>query len=198
MKKKEIITQYQRGKDYTLWYYFRYYPSINKLKRKLREKTLNNHELIEKIFDEVWHLFNDLPVLESKIENLLFRNKNIKYIKTNLLQKEFNKEDIEKILESFTTPWESVLNENFLYKKIIQLKNKNKSIQYIKNKLIEQPEDKIIVEKIINEIYTDNWEDEVIKKEYEKLLDKNFEQQKIIQKLLQKWFNYWWIKKILK
>jgi hypothetical protein len=43
-----------------------------------------------------------------------------------------------------------------LYKKIIQLKNKNKSIQYIKNKLIEQPEDKIIVEKIINEIYTDN------------------------------------------
>jgi hypothetical protein len=53
MKKKEIITQYQRGKDYTLWYYFRYYPSINKLKRKLREKTLNNHELIEKIFDEV-------------------------------------------------------------------------------------------------------------------------------------------------
>lgn len=198
MKKKEIITQYQRGKDYTLWYYFRYYPSISKLKRKLREKTLNNHELIEKIFDEVWHLFNDLPVLESKIENLLFRNKNIKYIKTNLLQKEFNKEDIEKILENFTTPWESVLNEIFLYKKIIQLKNKNKSIQYIKNKLIEQPEDKIIVEKIINEIYTDDWEDEVIKKEYEKLLDKNFEQQKIIQKLLQKWFNYWWIKKILK
>ena len=49
---KEIITKYQRGKDYTLWYYFRYFPSVNRLKEKLNEKTQNNTELVDKIFNE--------------------------------------------------------------------------------------------------------------------------------------------------
>lgn len=195
--KKEIITTLQRGKDYSLWYYFRYYPSINRLKEKLNEKTNKNQDLINKILNEVWHLFNDINVLESKVQNFLFRNKNKKYIITNLLQKKFIKSDIEKILNQFTTQWESLLSENFIEKKIYQFIQKNKSKQYIRNKLIEQPEDKELVESILNNIFNEDNEISSIKKELEKLNNKNLDHQKIIQRLLSKWFRYDDIKKAL-
>jgi SOS response regulatory protein OraA/RecX len=195
--KKEIITTLQRGKDYSLWYYFRYYPSINRLKEKLNEKTNKNQDLINKIFNEVWHLFNDINVLESKVQNFLFRNKNKKYIITNLLQKKFLKSDIEKTLNQFTNQWESLLSENFIERKIYQFIQKNKSKQYIRNKLIEQPEDKELVENILNKIFNEDNEVNSIKKEIEKLNNKNLDQQKIIQRLISKWFRYDDIKKAL-
>lgn len=195
---KEIITKYQRGKDYTLWYYFRYFPSINRLKEKLKEKTNSNHELIELIFNDVIHLFNDLDVLDSKVQNLLFRNKNKNYIISNLLQKKFNKEDIITILNKYIKSWESILTQSFLERKIKQLKWKNKSKNYIKNKLIEQQEDKEIVEQVLNNIFWIEWDIEWLIFEYGKLFNKNIEQKKIIQRLLVKWFNYSDIKKVLK
>lgn len=194
---KEIITKYQRGKDYTLWYYFRYFPSVNRLKEKLNEKTQNNTELVDKIFNENWNLFNDLDVLDSKVQNLLFRNKNKNYIITNLLQKKFIKEDIINTLEKYTEIGKSILTENFIERKILQLKQKNKSQQYIRNKLIEQPEDKEIVEKIISEIYKEESDNKALLFEYTKLVNKNLDQQKIIQRLLSKWFRYDDIKKAL-
>ena len=193
---KEIITKYQRGKDYTLWYYFRYFPSINRLKEKLNEKTQNNTELVNKIFENNWNLFNDLDVLDSKVQNLLFRNKNKNYIITNLLQKRFIKDDIINILEKYTEIGKSILTENFIERKIIQQKNKNKSKQYIRNKLIEQPEDKELVEKIITEIYWEKSDYEALLFEYNKLVHKNIEHRKIIQRLLSKWFKYEEIKKL--
>lgn len=197
MKKVEIITKYQRLKDYTLWYYFRYYPSIWKLKFKLRQKTQNNEELIEKLFNDIWHLFIDKPIIESKIQNYIFRNKNKNYIITQLISKQFKREEVIEIFHNVTEENKSLLTSEFIYKKVVQLKNKNKSIQYIKNKLIEQPEDKILVEKIIYEIFNETWEKEQIKYEIEKLKNKNLEQQKIIQKLIQKWFQYNDIKNII-
>lgn len=194
---KEIITKYQRGKDYTLWYYFRFFPSVNRLKEKLNEKTQNNTELVYKIFNENWNLFNDLDVLDSKVQNLLFRNKNKNYIITNLLQKKFIKEDIIKILEKFTQEGESILTENFIERKIIQLKSKNKSQQYIRSKLIEQPEDRELVEKVIHEIYWEESDNQALLFEYNKLVNKKLDQQKIIQRLLSKWFRYDDIKKAL-
>lgn len=197
MKKVEIITKYQRLKDYTLWYYFRYYPSIWKLKFKLRQKTQNNEELIEKLFDDIWHLFIDKPIIESKIQNYIFRNKNKNYIITQLISKQFKREEVIEIFHNLTEENKSLLTSEFIYKKVVQLKNKNKSIQYIKNKLIEQPEDKILVEKIIYDVFNETWEKEQIKSEIEKLKNKNLEQQKIIQKLIQKWFQYNDIKNII-
>lgn len=190
MKKNEIITKYQRLKDYTLWYYFRYYPSIWKLKFKLRQKTQNNEDLISKLFEDIGNLFIDKPVIESKIQNYLFRNKNKNYIITQLIAKQFKREEVLEIFYNLTTRDKSLLSHDYVYKKVVQLKNKNKSIQYIKNKLIEQPEDKDLVESTINEIFKEKWENRQIKKEIEKLSHKNLEQQKIIQKLLQKWFRY--------
>lgn len=190
MKKVEIITKYQRLKDYTLWYYFRYYPSIWKLKFKLRQKTQNNEELIEKLFDEIGNLFIDKPIIETKIQNYIFRNKNKNYIITQLISKQFKREEVLEIFHNLTDQNESLLSQDYIYKKVVQLKNKNKSIQYIKNKLIEQPEDKILVENVINNVFQDNWENNQIQNEIEKLSHKNLEQQKLIQKLIQKWFQY--------
>lgn len=193
---KEIITKYQRCKDYALWYYFRYYPSIHRLKNKLNEKTLNNHTLVDQVFDDVWELFDDTPVLESKVQNLLFRNKNKNYIKNNLRQKLFNIDEIQTILDNFTTQGESLLDEYFVKRKIENFKLKNKSINYIKNKLIEQPEDKELVTNLIYESYWEEWEYEEMKNELNKLINKKLDKQKVIQKLLQKWFQYWDIKKL--
>ena len=191
MKKPEVITKYQRLKDYTLWYYFRYYPSIGKMRFKLMQKTLKNEEMVDQLFKDIWQLFDDIPVIESKVQNYLFRNKNKNYITTQLISKQFKREVVINILEKYTTQWESVLSDDFIYKKILLLKNKNKSQNYIKNKLIEQPEDKQKVENILLEIYWEIWEDNEIIAEIEKLKYKNLEQAKLIQKLLQKWFKYW-------
>ena len=124
--------------------------------------------------------------MDSKVQNLLFRNKNKNYIITNLLQKKFIKEDIINTLEKYTEIGKSILTENFIERKILQLKQKNKSQQYIRNKLIEQPEDKEIVEKIISEIYKEESDNKALLFEYTKLVNKNLDQQKIIQRLLSK------------
>lgn len=155
------------------------------------QKTLKNEEMVDQLFKDIWHLFDDIPVIESKVQNYLFRNKNKNYITTQLILKQFKREEVINILEKYTTQWESVLSEDFIYKKILLLKNKNKSQNYIKNKLIEQPEDKQKVENILLEIYWETWEDNEIIAEIEKLDYKNLEQAKLIQKLLQKWFQYW-------
>ena len=62
--------------------------------------------------------------------------------------------------------------------------------------MIERPEDREMIEKIIDDIFYDG-EDENLKKEFEKLQHKGVEKQKIIQKLLQKGFQYNSIKKLM-
>ena len=104
---------------------------------------------------------------------------------------------VNEILENnFLREWESLLNEKSLFIKIENYKNAGKSIQYVKQKLIERQEDREMIEKIIDDIFYD-WEEENLQKELEKLQNKGLEKQKIIQKLLQKGFQYNSIKKNL-
>lgn len=104
---------------------------------------------------------------------------------------------IQEILENnFLREGESLLNEKSLFIKIENYKNAGKSIQYVKQKLIERQEDREMIEKIIDDIFYDG-EDENLKKELEKLQHKGLEKQKIIQKLLQKGFQYNSIKKLM-
>lgn len=133
----------------------------------------------------------------DKIRLYLLRNKNLKYITGKLLEKWFEKSLIQKILENdFLEEWKSLLNQKSLFIKIENYKKAWKSIQYIKQKLIERPEDREMVENIIEDIFQE-WEDENLQKELEKLQNKGLEKQKLIQKLLQKWFQYNEIKKYL-
>ncbi len=183
-------------KNYALWYYFRYFPSRKKLLEKLKEKS-QDREISEKVFENISHLFQEESVIWDKIRLYLLRNKNLKYITGKLLEKWFEKDMVQEILENnFLPEGESLLNEKSLFIKIENYKNAGKSIQYVKQKLIERPEDREMIEKIIDDIFYDG-EDENLKKEFEKLQHKGVEKQKIIQKLLQKGFQYNSIKKLM-
>lgn len=180
-------------KNYALWYYFKYFPSLKKLESKLMEK-LPDEEICEKVMKNIWHLINEKQVIGDKIRLYLMRNKNLHYIKSKLILAWFDKYLVQEILENdFLEDWESLLNKKSLYIKIENYKNAGKSIQYIKQKLIERTEDRVIIEEIITDIFA-QWESENIQREIEKLKNK-YEKQKIIQKLIAKWFNYNEIKK---
>lgn len=183
-------------KNYALWYYFRYFPSRKKLLEKLKEKS-QDREVSQKVFENISHLFQEEQVIWDKIRLYLLRNKNLKYITGKLLEKWFEKDMVQEILENnFLREGESLLNEKSLFIKIENYKNAGKSIQYVKQKLIERQEDREMIEKIIDDIFYDG-EDENLKKEFEKLQHKGVEKQKIIQKLLQKGFQYNSIKKLM-
>lgn len=180
-------------KNYALWYYFKYFPSSNKLISKLEYKS-KDIELSKKVYDDINHLIDEKAVISDKIRLFLFRNKNLNYIKSKLIIAWFEKELVNEILQNqFIFEDKSLLNEKSLRIKIQNYKSKWKSIAFIKQTFIERNADIELVENIINEIFTD-WEDEIIIKEIEKLKWK-YEIQKIIQKMISKWFSYNLIKK---
>lgn len=153
-----------------------------------------DEELAAKVMENIIHLTQEKQVIADKVRLFLLRNKNLHYIKSALIQKWFEKEDIEEILQNqFLEEWKSLLSEKSLRIKIENYKNAGKSIAYIKQKLIERKEDKAIIEWLIEELFPTLDEENIIK-EIEKLSHK-YETKKLIQKLMQKWFSYNQIKK---
>ncbi len=72
--------------------------------------------------------------------------------------------------------------------KIRSYKQRGKSKQYIKQKLFERQEKRELFEELLELSFVD-WELENLKKEYNKIQWK-YEKQKILEKLLRKWFRY--------
>lgn len=194
--------------DYAIWYYLRYYPSTQKLRNKLDEKFGPNSEkgkrywwidsqVIDYIISEkLRNIILESEVCRSKIKWLVNKSKNKNYIVNNLLQKLFNKDMILDILENeFDSEETSLLEYEKMKRKIALLEQKGKSKNYVRQKFIERSLDKQIIEDILWEIYWDN-EYNAIKSEIEKLSHR-YDESKIIQKLLQKWFSYGDIKSCL-
>ena len=177
---------FQRLKNYAEWYYFRYYPSNAKLLQKLQEKGTEEDSI--QVFQHLEHLFQENTILETKIEGYISRNKNYRYIRGKMQEKWFPKEAVEAYLEKYKDSWESLLTESYLRKKISILKEKGKSRLFIFQKLWETWEDRILLEKILDEYFSEG-EEENIQKEYEKLRGK-YPKEKIFQKLIAKWFRY--------
>jgi len=183
----------QRLRDYALWYYFRYYPSNSRLLQKLREK--GSEQDSEKVFWEIKHLLQEDQIIASKIDNYLFRNKNYRYIRQKMREKLFPSEKVESYLEKYLESWESILDEVFLRRKIEIFTSKGKSRYHIFQKLGETKWDREILKWLLQEYFPD-WEWENIKREYKKLKSK-YSREKIIQKLIAKWFKYDEIKKFI-
>ena len=89
--------------------------------------------------------------------------------------------------------------------KIRSYKNKWKSKLYIKQKLYERLENRDLIEQYLEEAFIE-WELELVQKEYEKIKDKlnnkkdltEFEKkQKLIERLMRKWFKYDDIKNVV-
>lgn len=188
----ERLQDPEKLKEYAIFYYTKYFPSKEKLRRKLLEKNKNT-EVINSILEKLSTLINDNWLLENKIINFISNWKNFQYIRNNLTTKWFNKDDIERILSLHTNEDESLLSHDKTRNKIIGLFRSWKSIQYIKQKFIENPNDEILVNEIIEELSNNEENDpEIIgiKKYLSEYQKKWFDKQKIIQKLMLKWFKY--------
>ena len=159
----------QKIVDYAIWYYLKYYPSPKKLTQKLIEKFGEKSESWKKYW-WIWQIEIDY-ILTEKLRNIIQE---------------------EEVIQS----------------KIRTFKNKWKSKLYIKQKLFERQEDKNIIDQFMQEAFLDG-EYELVKKEYEKIKNKlnlnnvenlpntRLEHQKIIEKLLRKWFKYDDVKKVI-
>lgn len=191
----------QRLKDYALWYYFRYYPSDGRLLQKLNEKW-EEHDA-QQVFSEIKHLLQEDEIIKAKIDNYLFRNKNFRYIQQKMREKLFPVEKTQAYLEPLLESWKSILTESFLRKKIENFANRGKSRSYIFYNLWETAADREVLESLLNEYFPDG-ESENIAREYQKIISSKPEllksrtwKQKIIQKLLSKWFKYDEVKMIV-
>jgi len=113
-------------------------------------------------------------------------------------------EEIEYIL---TEKLRNIIQEiEVIESKIRNYKNKWKSKLYIKQKLFERQENRDLIEQYLTEAFIDG-EQELVQKEYEKIKGKISikselsvyeKNQKIVEKLMRKWFKYDDIKKHLK
>ncbi len=128
-----------------------------------------------------------------------------------MFQKWFPKESVEQYLEKYTESWESILDTDFFQRKIDSYARKWKSRKFIFQTLSETTEDREVLEWLLD-IYFVDGETKNIEKHYKKLLAKltsnlsvakrgekwsTFLRQRIIQKLLEKWFQYDDIKNIV-
>ena len=177
---------YKRLHDYALWYYFRYYPSDRRLLQKLQEK--GNKEDSEKVFQKIEHLLKEDEIIHSKVDNYIYKNKNYNYIRQKMFLKLFPKEKVERYLDIYKASGKSLLDEEFLKKRIEAYIGKGKSRQYIGIKLWETPEDKQKCKDLLDQYFFEG-ESKNILFQYKKL-KKKYPREKIIQKLIGQWFRY--------
>lgn len=186
-------------RDYALWYYFRYYPSNKRIENKLFEKS-KDKGLVDTVILSISHLFQEDQILAAKIDNYIYRNKNYRYIENKMREKLFPSEKVQVYLEKYRNSWESLLQEDFLRRKIRNFKQKGKSHTYIMNKLWETKLDREKLDSILSE-FTD---DDSLEKEFNKIkLNSKTDlstfkwKQKVVEKLIRKWFQYGDIKKVI-
>lgn len=129
--------------DYSIWYYLKYYPSVAKLRQKLKEKFWPNSVNWKKyggiwddeidfiIFQKMWNIIQETEVIKSKIRVFRWKGKSKLYIKQKLYERQEPKELIEQFLE------EEFWNG--------EMENLEKEYEKLKQKF----DDKKIVEKLL-------------------------------------------------
>lgn len=187
-KLQKIYADENTLKNYSIKYIEKYNPTKQKLFEKLSQKT-DNKESVKNVFDSLKDYIDEEKMILYLIEDYKNRQKDINYITQKLFLKKFDKNLITKEIEILKN-LESYLDKNKLQKQIISLKSKNKSINYIKQTLIKREVDREIVEEVLREIFWNDEELESIKYEVEKLKNKWFSKEKILQKMILKWFKY--------
>ncbi|MFA5916632.1 MAG: RecX family transcriptional regulator [Candidatus Gracilibacteria bacterium] len=194
---------FESFRNYALNYYLRYYPSKKKFREKLLKKSGGDEKTVDEIIKSMENIIVEKLVIESKIRVYITRNKNLSYIKSKLFEKGFEKEQYEEILNNNYNLDETLLDADYIKRKILDYKNKGKSRNYIFQRLFERKQDKDLINESLDQIYTKEDELENIKLEYENLTSNYSEsigrtdKNKIIEKLIRKGFNYGEIKKVI-
>jgi len=158
--------------------------------------------------EKMWNILVEKEIISSKIRSYIARWKNYYYIVQKLTEKMFVKEEFEEVLRTeFDSDNTSLINSEKLYKQVLNLKKKNKSKNYIRNKFVDRKLDEPIVDKVLWDLFID-WEGDNIYNELIKVLKMpilhtknelkevinqlNFaDKQKLMQKLVWKWFSFW-------
>lgn len=187
---------FESFRNYALNYYLRYYPSRKKFKEKLLNKSWVDKKLVWEVIDSMESIIVEKQVIESKIRLYIARNKNLSYIRSKLFEKWFEKEQYEEILTNNYNLDETLLDRNYIVRKVIDYKAKWKSKKYIFLQLFWRNEDKELIMEVIDEVYMDDNELMSIVKEYEKIKWK-YDWKKIIEKLLRKGFRYDEVKNVV-
>ena len=159
------------------------------------EKSIN--EIIQKLI-KIQYL-DDERYAQSYILELIRKSKGRLYILQNLLNKGIDQDLIQKYLNEYSFD-EEKKNALKIVNKFISSIQKNpikKQKMQITNKLLQEGYSFDIINYVLGEIeWTDN-SNALLVKEYQKLLNKEIDQNKIIMKLLNKGFDYQDIKKII-
>jgi hypothetical protein len=134
--------------DYAIWYYDKYSPSIDKLKDKLFEKSLDRNT-VELAIKSIEVFLREEIILESHIDNLLLKGKNEYFIMNKMLGKKFHKQDIARFLEE-KRETENRFDDRIIVSRI-ELNLPKKSINDIKTNLLKSGFQKVLVERIIEE-----------------------------------------------
>lgn len=194
-KRKEKIIKYynepSKLKNYWINYIQKYYPSRKKLLSKLIEKS-KNEDLSSKVLTwllDIWVQLDDELLAKNYLNQYISLWKNFNKIKLLLIKKEFDSNLVNNIIDTYKEElnW-SLLDSFTLTTKIENLLQKWKSEYYIKQKLWDTQHDIDLINEILLELNFDNTE--IIEREINKLKERWYEKQKIIQKMTYKWYKY--------
>ena len=135
--------------DYAIWYYLKYYPSPEKLKRKLKEKFWPDSEKWQKywgiseeeiefiIKEKLKNIITEEEVIKAKIRFYKNKWKSKRYILSKMFERLENKELTEKFLEETFINWELELIQNEYEKQTKKLNTKFDWYE-LKRKIIER------------------------------------------------------------
>ena len=153
--------------------------------------NLKNMDISQRIIDyAIWYYLKYYP--------------SIKKLRAKLLEKFWpNSENGKKYWGIWEQEIDYIINERLqniiaedevIKSKIRLYKSRWKSKSYIMNKLYERQEPKELIELYLEEAFLE-WEQENLNREYDKIKDK-YEKNKVVEKLLRKWFRYDDIKRL--
>ncbi|MDD2486745.1 MAG: RecX family transcriptional regulator [Candidatus Gracilibacteria bacterium] len=174
-------------KNYAIWYYNRYFPSISKIRKKLISKN-GDGDLVDRIMNELGNIFKEEDIITDIIKNQIYRGKTIRYMRQNLLAKEFSKELIDKLIKEYSDSDEIDANQSRTIRNKIEFLKDTKSKRIILQNLMNSGYSKDLIEDIMNEIEFN--EENLLGKEIEKIRKTGVSKEKMIKKLLGKGFKY--------
>lgn len=184
--------------NYAEWYTLKYLPSIKKLNNKLKEKT-DNKEDIDYVLDKVSKFIDEEYLINDYITSWISSWKNNITLKNNLTNKLFNKDLINNFLLKNEENFLDINNyERFIIKELIKFKNKWKSKNASVISVIQKYYNfKDFIRKESNNIFWNDSENKAISSLIFKFKKSDIDKDKIISRLLWRWFNWEDIKKWL-
>ncbi len=180
-----VLMSSEYFRNYAIWYYEKYFPSVNFLRKKLQEKWASGEEIIG-IFDDLSSFFQEKKIIEWRVQFFLSRGKNAKTTRQLLLQKGFEKSLIDEVL---TEKKEEFSSEEYIphilgcIKKYYEKWYSRKKAQFLLRGSFPEHSS------LLSEFLHDYDEITILDKKIPELQGKGIQEWKIVSKLLSEGFS---------